>query len=359
MTAPASTADWRQTRERSNRAALRIISWVAVHGGRPAARLLLWPITAYFLLFGRAAGRHSQRYLARVLGRPPSWRERWKHFFHFASVVLDRVYFLRDQRHCFDLQVRGAEHLQQVLAAGRGAIVVGGHLGSFEALAAAGRQMAGLNIAMAMYPDNARMINAALEAIAPGFRMRVIALGQRNAMLAVRDWLDGGGVVGLLADRALAPAGAKAGTKGQASPEANGDTLWLPFLGHDAPFGLGPFRLAQLLRRPVVFMVGLYNGGRCYELRFEPLADFSGPLAGTSRDEALHTAVRAFATRLESICRETPFNWFNFHDFWHEEAARDGFRPMAVGPAAAGPGDQRVCAGTGRADGPAGADQVR
>ena len=341
---PSRSADWSHTRERSNRFALRFISWVAVHGGRPAARLLLWPITAYFLLFGRTAGRHSARYLARALGRPPAWGERREHFHRFASVVLDRIYFLRDRRDCFDLQVRGAEHLEAVLRAGRGAIVIGGHVGSFEALAATGRQMAGLNIAMAMYPDNARMVNAALEAIAPGFQMRIIALGQRNAMLAIRDWLDSGGVVGLLADRALPAAGGDART----------DTLWLPFLGHEAPFGLGPFRLAQLLRRPVIFMAGLYNGGRHYELRFEPLADFSAVAAGGGRELALHEAVRAFAARLEAICRESPFNWFNFHDFWHEESPR----PVGTGPAAADAGDQRVGARPGGADGPAGPDPI-
>jgi predicted LPLAT superfamily acyltransferase len=346
MAAPPDSADWSQARERSNRHALRFISWVAVRGGRPVARLLLWPITAYFLLFGGAAGRHSRHYLARALGRPPTFGERWRHIHHFASVVLDRVYFLRDRRDCFDVRVRGIEHLQAVLAEGKGAILVGGHVGSFEALAAAGRQTAGLHIALAMYPDNARMINAALEAIAPGFQMSIIALGQRGAMLAIRDWLDGGGVVGLLADRAL-PAGS-----GQA--EARADTLWVPFLGHDAPFGVGPFRLAQLLRRPVIFMAGLYNGGRGYELRFEPLADFSAP-AGGRKEQALDGAVRAFAGRLESLCRETPFNWFNFHDFWREESPR----PAGIGLAAAGGGSPGGGAGSDGADGPARPDQGR
>jgi predicted LPLAT superfamily acyltransferase len=259
-------------------------------------------------------------------------------------VVLDRVYFLRERRDCFELQVRGAEYLQSVLGAGRGAIVVGGHVGSFEALAAAGRQMAGLDIAMAMYPDNARMVNEALEAIAPGFQMRIIALGQRNAMLTIRDWLDRGGVVGLLADRALPAAGGD-----------ERDTAWLPFLGREAPFGLGPFRLAQLLKRPVVFMVGLYNGGRRYELRFEPLADFSAAAADGRRDLAVQAAAQAFAARLEALCRESPFNWFNFHDFWHE----DGPRAAGAGPAAAGAGDRRVGVRAGGADEPAGTEPIR
>ncbi len=341
-------ADWTRTRERSNRGTLRLMSWIAVHGGRRLARLLLWPITAYFLLFPGQVGRHSRRYLGRALGRPPGWRDRWHHVHTFAATVLDRVYFLRDMRRCFDLQVVGAQHLQDVLALGRGAILVGGHVGSFEALSAAGRQLAGLDIAMAMYPDNARLINETLEAIAPGFRMRIIALGQRSAMLSIRDWLDGGGVVGLLADRGLPGA------------DARSDELWLPFLGHEAPFPLGPWRLAQLLKRPVVFMVGLYNGGRRYELRFEPLADFAAaPPDAAGRERALHEAARAYAARLESICRTAPYNWFNFHDFWHEDAPAGG--PGEAHGAHGGPDGGRpgLGAGPARADGPAGPEQSR
>ena len=312
----ATSADWSQTRERSNRFALRFISWVAVHGGRGAARVLLWPITTYFLLFNGQARRHSQRYLTRALGHTPTWRDQWRHFHRFASTVLDRVYFLREMTHCFDLRVDGAAQLQQVLAAGQGAFLVGAHVGSFEALAAAGRANGCSNIAMVMYPDNARMINAALQAIAPDFEMRIIPLGQRGTMLAIRDWLDGGGLVGLLADRSL-------------PGSAQRDTIHrLPFLGVEAPFAEGPFRLAQLLRRPVFLMAGLYNGGRAYHVRFEPLADFSEPAADAAgRDQQVRAAVRAYAARLEALCREAPYNWFNFHDFWLEDggvaAARD------------------------------------
>jgi predicted LPLAT superfamily acyltransferase len=321
----ATSADWSQTRERSNRFALRFISWVAVHGGRGAARVLLWPITAYFLLFARPARRHSHRYLTRALGRTATWRDQWRHFHHFASTVLDRVYFLREMTHCFDLRVDGAVQVHEALAAGQGAFVVGGHVGSFEALAAAGRASGVSNIAMVMYPDNARMINAALQAIAPGFEMRIIALGQRGTTLAIRDWLDDGGLVGLLADRSL-PGGTQRDTVHR-----------LPFLGVDAPFAEGPFRLALLLRRPLFFMVGLYNGGRTYQVRFERLADFSVPAADAAgRDEQVRQAVKAYAARLESLCREAPYNWFNFHDFWLEDGDAAAARDAGAGAGRAG-----------------------
>ncbi|HEY5019655.1 MAG TPA: hypothetical protein VII17_01420, partial [Steroidobacteraceae bacterium] len=70
-----------------------------------------------------------------------------------------------------------------------------------------------------------------------------------------------------------------------------------------------------LLRRRVLFMVGLYRGGRRYHVMFEPLADFTN----TSRAEraaAIDAAVRRYASLLEQHCRSDPYNWFNFFDFW-------------------------------------------
>jgi len=325
---PAAETDWSRTGERSNALALRIMSWIAVTCGRRVARLALLPITLYFLLFAPGPRRHSRRYLGRVLGRPARWREVWTHFHRFAATVLDRVYFLRDTPGCFDLHLSGSDTVQRTLAQGRGALLLGAHLGSFEALSAAGRQQAQLQIAMVMFPDNARMIHAALEAIAPGFQLRIIPLGRRGSTLAIRDWLDQGGLAGLLADRILPGSAHRAGL------------VRVNFLGVEAEFSDGPFRLAQVLRRPVLFMAGLYNGGDRYDVRLEPLADFSEPAhSAAEREQQLQAAVRAYAARLEALCRESPYNWFNFHDFWREDTVHSlGDDGAAAQPGQRGPG---------------------
>jgi predicted LPLAT superfamily acyltransferase len=69
-----------------------------------------------------------------------------------------------------------------------------------------------------------------------------------------------------------------------------------------------------------MFMVGLYRGGRRYDVRFELMADFTQPPADpAARDEMLRAALKDYVARLEALCREAPYNWFNFHDFWNEE----------------------------------------
>jgi predicted LPLAT superfamily acyltransferase len=308
--APAPV-DWTASEERSNMLALKVMAWIALHLGRRIARWVLIPVTLYFLLFSPTAKRHSRRFLARALGREARIGDGWRHVHAFASVVLDRLYFVRGALDEFDLQVSGGELVDATLAEGGGAFLLGAHVGSFEALQAVGASRPGMRVAMVMYPDNARMIHAVLHSVAPDFQLRIIPIGRPGSTLAIREWLDGGGLVGLLGDRFPPP---------EAGVAARGDGVERPFLGVPARFTDGPMRLAQLLRRRVIFMVGLYRGGRRYDVRFEELADFRQRVDDAAeRDRALQAAIAAYVARLEALAREAPYNWFNFHDFWAEE----------------------------------------
>jgi predicted LPLAT superfamily acyltransferase len=307
-----SVQGWVHASERSNVFTLRLMCGLAVWFGRRVARLLLYPITAYFVLLAPTPRRHARRYLGRALGRPATWRDVYRHFHTFASTVLDRVFLLRGQMDVFELTLTDHQPLDMTLAEGRGAFLLGAHIGSFEVLSAVGRYHPGMQVAMVMYPDNARKINTALQALVPDEPLRIIPLGRPESTLAIRDWLDANGLAGILADRML-PA-----------ESARGAGVEVSFLGHPARFTDGPFRLADLLRRKVIFMVGLYQGERCgrghYDVRFDVLADFSERITDPALREArVQAAVAAYVARLEALCRESPVNWFNYFDFWHED----------------------------------------
>jgi predicted LPLAT superfamily acyltransferase len=308
---PATAAAWAAERERSSAGLLKLMSWIAVRCGRRVSRVVLHLISAYFVLFAPAARRASARYLARVHGRPARWREVYAHVYCFAATILDRVYFLRRETGWLQLTLRGQDMIDNILAEGQGAFLVGAHVGSFEALRASGHDRPDLRIAMVMYPDNARKINAALAAIAPDAVPDIIALGRPQAMLQIRERLAEGALVGMLGDRTL-------------HAESNrGQPVRLPFLGDEVEFSDGPFRLAELLRQRIVFMVGLYLGGPRYEVRLEPLADFrERPVDAADREARIRAALADYVRRLESLCREQPCNWFNFHDFWRDDEAR-------------------------------------
>ncbi len=118
-------------------------------------------------------------------------------------------------------------------------------------------------------------------------------------MLRAREQLAAGQVIGMLADRGLGD-----------DPMREFD-----FLGAPAPFPVGPFRVAAMLRVPVLFMTGLYLGGNRYRIHFEPLADFSA-VDRRHRDAAILAAQQKYVDHLAHYCQQAPYNWFNFFDFW-------------------------------------------
>jgi predicted LPLAT superfamily acyltransferase len=301
MTRPA-TPSWLRQQERSNLAILRLMVWISLTFGRRIGRVVLYGITAYFVLFAPRARHFSRLYLHRALGRWAEWADGFRHVFSFASTIHDRIYLLNDRFDLFDIQVSGAEPVHAAADSGRGAVLIGAHLGSFEVLRAVGRGRAGLKVTMLMYEENARKINATLEAINPAATSDIIPLGRMESMLEARDKLDQGYLVGILGDRSL----------------SDDPTLDCDFLGAPAPFPVGPFRLAAMLARPVYFMTGLYLGGNRYHIHFEPLADFS-TTPRSERQAAIAAAQRRYAERLSHYCRQAPYNWFNFFDFWQKK----------------------------------------
>jgi predicted LPLAT superfamily acyltransferase len=306
-----AAAPWTRQRERSHLWVLRLMSWIARHAGRRISRLILHPIAVYFLITGGKARRESRRYLERALRRPVRWSDVYRHVHSFACTVLDRVYLLQGRHELFDVSLSGSSVVDTALARGAGALLVGAHMGSFEVLRAVGDRQ-GLRVAMLMYEDNARLITATLAAIAPQAKLHTITLGRAEAMLELRRWLDLGGVAGILADRTL---------PGPPAASNRSRTHDLPFLGRKARFSDGPFRLAALLRRPLVFMTGLYCGANRYQIRLVELDDFSqAPPPGVSSDERVAAALRRYVATLEALCIEAPYNWFNFFDFWADEA---------------------------------------
>jgi predicted LPLAT superfamily acyltransferase len=295
---------WLEQRERANDPALRFLVWLALGLGRPAGRLLLYPVCLYFLVFSVKARAASRQYLGKVLDRPPRLADLFRHYYSFATVALDRMFLLRNRFAQFDVRVHGKDILEEAMARGEPCFLLGAHFGSFEALHVFGEEQ-NLNVAMLMFEHGSRNMNALARAINPGLDKSVIGMGSFDSMIKVKERLERGDWVGMLGDRRIYESGA----------------VCVPFLGRTAALPIAPFRIAVLMGRPVVLMVALYGGGNRYDLHFERLVDMP-TLDRGKRDAMIREWATRYAQRLEHYCRLAPYNWFNFYDFWADENAR-------------------------------------
>jgi predicted LPLAT superfamily acyltransferase len=154
---------------------------------------------------------------------------------------------------------------------------------------------------MMMFEHGSRNINTLARAIDPGLERTVVGMGSLDSMLKLHDRMEAGEWVGMLGDRGL----------------FDGGTVTVPFFGEPAAFPNAPFRLAAMFGRPVVLMLALYRGGNRYDLHFERLTDTAASdRSRAGREAAIREWVTRYAARLEHHCRQAPYNWFNFYDFW-------------------------------------------
>ena len=294
------TDEWIERPEGGAPFALRLLTGFARSFGRTAARAVLHPVTLYFLLRRGPERRASRAYLARVLGRHATIRDVYRHILTFSRVTLDRLYLLQEGTRRFDIECAGLEEVERLLAVGRGILLFGAHFGSYEVIRALGISRPGIRFRTVIDIDQNPAMSRLLNGLNPSLAATVI--NSRDAApgvaLAIRDALDEGAIVALLADR-LRPGGEASDT---------------PFLGSLARFPTAPWKIAAMLGAPVMLCFGVYRGGNRYHLRFETLVE----RVDRERDggRSLATWIGEYTRRLEAQVRGAPLNWFNFYDFW-------------------------------------------
>jgi predicted LPLAT superfamily acyltransferase len=294
-------ARWKDRPEGGGRFAIWLIRGIARHAGRKITRLLLGPITLYFLLMRGPERRASVDYLQRVLGRPARWSDGARHIHTFASTILDRVFLLSGRLQLFQINITGLDAIHEQLDKQQGVLLFGSHLGSFEVMRVLARQRPEYVIRVVLDKAHNPAMTQLLDALDPVIAANVIDASQDgpSLMLEIQQAVAAGQLVALLADRV------------QVGDSAERVT----FLGQIARFPRAPWLIASVLHVPVVLAFGLYRGGNRYDLAFESFSD-GLRIPRAERASALTALIQRYATRLEHYARLAPFNWFNFYDFW-------------------------------------------
>jgi predicted LPLAT superfamily acyltransferase len=292
-------ADWRKIPEAGTVIGIRLLVLSVRLLGRRITSGILFVVAFYYALIRGVARRASRDYLRRI-GQPTGFWMVVRHIHVFAQVSLDRAFFVTGKVKPFELAYDGHDELVQLARGGKGVILLGAHLGSFEVMRCQAREFA-IPINIVANFGNAERINGVLQSLAPDMKTNLISIAADpiHAMLEVRAAIERGEIVAMLADRA----------------DDQGRVVTTQFLGADAQFPAGPWLMAHALRCPVYFVAGVYSSPRRYELHLRCLAA-EVRLERNDRAAALSRYAQSYASMLETFAREAPLNWFNFFDFW-------------------------------------------
>ena len=189
----------------------------------------------------------------------------------------------------FPVKGEGAAALRDAHARGRGAILISGHFGQWEAIRHALRAE-GMEIG-AVYrrnnnPDYEKLFLAGIE---KGGHP-IIAKGDKAHLRTMLKHLRKGGIVALLVDQ-----------------HANSGAAWLTFMGQPAATSLSAAEMALRYGIPLIPVFGIRN-----DTGVEVVIE--NPLRLASAAEMM----QAFNHRLEHHVRAHPDQWYWYHTRWRE-----------------------------------------
>lgn len=312
---------WGDIQERGSETGIRILLATYRLLGHKAFSAMLMPVMAYFFATGKSARSASINYLTRLhkvspdsLPAQPDAKMSFRHFLSFGHALADRFGAWLGKITPDHLDIRGKEAVLNELAQGQGVVLLVSHFGNIElcrALANLSPDNQSLPVNVLVHTRHAPAFNRVMEEVSPNSKVRLIQvenIGPDTSIL-LSEMIDRGEIVAIAADRVPLTGGTNM-------------TVTARFLDQDAAFPKGPFVLSAILRCPVFTVFCTRQENQRFLLDIEP---FANPLRlpGKRRNEALEDFAQLYASRLETMCKRSPLEWFNFFDFWQTSGVDD------------------------------------
>jgi predicted LPLAT superfamily acyltransferase len=312
MNAALDARHWAAINEASFVGGMRLLFWVCRVFGRWPFRMVLYPVLLWYVATQGRARRASRAYLTRV-GAPHGFLGVVRHFGAFAESILDKMLVWGGLFDFSRVSLHGAEPLAEMIATGRGALLVCAHLGNLDLCRALSLTTPGLKVTVLVHTRHAQAFNAMLAKLDPRSELNLMQVTDMTPAMAMAlsERIEQGEFVVIAGDRV------------PVSPAPR--VVMAPFLGESAAFPVGPYVMAAVLGCPMYTMFAVRQGKR-HELHFARLRE-RVLLPRASREAALKLLAADYAAQLEQHVRRAPLEWFNFYDFWHNPELE---RPDAV-----------------------------
>lgn len=289
-----------QGRSRGNRLGYSIFVFVVRTFGVLPAYFLLRFVALYYFLFSWSSSRFIYPYFRKRHGFSPvrSLFNVYANYYVFGQTILDKIVVMAGIENRFTYDFDGEQNLRDIVAGGRGGILLSAHIGNWEA---AGHLLKRLNtrINVVMFDGEHEQIKKYMDEVTGGKNFNVIVIREDlSHVYAIGEALQNNELICLHADRFLE--GAK--------------TESVTFLGERARFPVGPFLLAAAFDVPVSVVFALKQSSLHYHFYGSSLIRKS---PGESRRDFSQRLLNFFARDFEEKVRLYPKQWFNYYNFWN------------------------------------------
>lgn len=294
---------WAQIEEASFSLGMWFLFQVNRFLGRWPFRLCLYPVVIYYWATQPRARAASRAYLERAQARFGLKKlSTLQHFLSFAEGIMDKLLAWSGGIDMKKVEVNGWDKACEAIASGRGGIIVTAHLGNLELSRVVSKGHETLKMNILTHTRHAASFNRMMGKLNPNSQVNLIQVTEITPATAIMlsERIAAGEFIIIAGDRVPVSAGSA--------------VVMADFLGDKAPFPAGPWILANLLKCPVFLLWSIRVGDR-YWIQFEPFRE-EIRLSRKQRGADAQALAAEYALRIEDVCRRSPYQWFNFFDFW-------------------------------------------
>ncbi|WP_035272638.1 LpxL/LpxP family acyltransferase [Desulfonatronum thiodismutans] len=271
-------------------------------GGRRLAYAWTYPVVAYYLLFRPRIRARTRHYLSRRFPTHTGFQaftDSFRLSLSFAQALVDRARAGILGPESMAVRFNGFQTLRELLDQGRGLILMGAHVGCWQAA------MSGLNrlqvpTHLLMQRDQGDVDRHYHEHKGLESPYRIIdPNGFLGGAVEIVQALGRGEIVSVMGDRIFGH---------------DQNHLDLPFLGESAAFPVGAYKIAATTGAPVAVLFSNKTGPDAYALNLARVIQV--PQVRDRRLEALRPFALEFVESLETYSKDYPYQFYNFHDMW-------------------------------------------
>lgn len=312
MTKRNQEGHWATQNERGNGLALAMTRLLSQYCPLWLLRPIVFVVVAYYYITSPKARSNIKSYQNNLQKTFPDLTERlalsgsvFKQFYEFAIAIVDRFSVWQGKIVYEDLIIHDEDGLYQDMDAPEanapGQVFICSHLGNLEICRALVQKHPDFVLNVLIHSAHAVKFNKALDK-AGASRIRLIQVTQLDAdiMMQLNARIQQGEWLAIAADRV---------------PVRGEKTIAAEFLGQLAHWPQGPWLMAGLLKAPVNILFCLKENKQyhLYLHRFAPNISWQRH----HREQSIAAYVHAYVAILARYCHKTPWQWFNFYQFWN------------------------------------------
>ena len=284
-------------KSKGGKAGYQIFVFILQYAGLRATYILLRFVALYFLLTPRSSSYFIYQYFRKLnYGKLKSIISLYKNYYVFGQCLIDKISAMSGLGARFSFYFEGEDNLVQMVANGKGGILLSAHAGNWEI---AGHYLERLEtpVNIVMYDAEYESIKNYLQSVTGKQKTNIIKVSNdMSHIYQILEALNKNELICMHADRML---------------NRNQKTISRSFLGENACFPYSIFRLIVSLGVPVSFVFAFKEKALHYHFYATKAFIYEG-----RQETALAEISKNYVSELERKVRQYPLQWFNYYNFW-------------------------------------------